>query len=582
MSLSANEVTVSPTLETLPGEFKRIATIAGADIVLPENRFVAVDLATARADGEARTTEGVYFIAAGESEGEAEVCVRTASGSDLLYTEITKTALASPDAGKGAGMVQTTRNISVEEALDLIDGKTLYPSMFGMVAGLGDAGAAANAIALAALRSAAEGIGAGCKVVFSPGVYTLPPEQIMLADNTEWIFAPGAILKLWSTQVVNKDFLIWQQPERMIVRNLQIDASRANQDETDFGADRCGGIVISPQMCLFDGVEVLSSPGKGFAIVSAATQTSIGTDLRNLRGGDCKTQVFTFDANNGTGFFRDCTIAGVRVGETSHAGLALNDGVTDCTINDVVCNVGPGSVWDAVSIRDCSRLRVTNVIGRGGTNGVAFRKLNTDCTDIEIANIRGEDASQSGVLFLAAKRISGDNIIGRNNGAAGVNLARINTGDHRCEDIRLTNVTGVDSRDTPEQDYGILMGGTRRCSVESWTAFGNAVENAWLTTAVNENSYIEWSHEYSASTGEIAANSSADIDVDLTTSRPPFLIEYLSVRSTPPINSGTSSLALYPAGETSFTRSIYRVKVRNLSGTTPHTGTVKVVIGSKK
>lgn len=82
-----------------------LAAEQATDLVLPENRFVAADLATARSDGEAGTVDGTYFIAVGRAEGEAEVRLRTAGGSDLIYTEITKTALASTDPGKGAGLV---------------------------------------------------------------------------------------------------------------------------------------------------------------------------------------------------------------------------------------------------------------------------------------------------------------------------------------------------------------------------------------------------------------------------------------------------------------------------------------------
>lgn len=74
-----------------------------ADLARPENTFVAIDLATARSDGELATVEGVYFRAVGLAEGEMEVRVRTVEGSDLLYSELTKTWFASPDPEKGVG-----------------------------------------------------------------------------------------------------------------------------------------------------------------------------------------------------------------------------------------------------------------------------------------------------------------------------------------------------------------------------------------------------------------------------------------------------------------------------------------------
>lgn len=494
---------------------------------------------------------------------------------------ILKEDIASTDPGKGAALIGTARSITLEQALELIDGKVIYPELLGMVADGGDATAATNAGALAAIRAAAEAIGNGCKVMFAPGVYTLPEQQEMAADDTEWIFAKGAILKLHSTQVVNEDFLIWTSPVGQIVRNLQVDGNRAAQDETTFGADRCAAIVISPDDCLFDGVHVVSSPGKGFGVVSAAGETSRDTHVRNVTGSNCKTQVCIFDANNGTGFFSNCTIDGVNIGETSHAGLAINDGVTDCEIRNVYCNVGAASVWDAVSVRDSSRLKMTNITGVGGNNGVRFQKLNIECADIELLNILGEGASQSGVMFLAAKRIRGANVVGRNNGVAGVNLARITSGDQRCEDIHLTGVTGIDTQATPAQQYGILMGGTRRCSVDAgWTASGNTTADASLITGVNEDSWIEWEQEYTAEISSVAANATVGLDIPLDA---PFVREYLAVRVPLIINSNTSTLALAPTGqEVAFLPTIYQTKVRNQSGTTAHTGTARITIGSKR
>lgn len=66
-----------------------------ADLVLPQNIFVATTVAAAVAAGEAAVAQGTNFKAAGTSEGYVEVRSRTATGSDLLYTEITQAALSS-------------------------------------------------------------------------------------------------------------------------------------------------------------------------------------------------------------------------------------------------------------------------------------------------------------------------------------------------------------------------------------------------------------------------------------------------------------------------------------------------------
>lgn len=118
-----------------------LAAEQATDLVLPENRFVAADLATARSDGEAATTAGTYFIAVGEAEGEAEVRLRTAGGSDLIYTEITKSGLASPDPGKGAALIGVSPN---ETAADVF-AQEVRITTFGAKFDVADHGNIANA-----------------------------------------------------------------------------------------------------------------------------------------------------------------------------------------------------------------------------------------------------------------------------------------------------------------------------------------------------------------------------------------------------------------------------------------------------
>lgn len=92
-----------------------LARDQAASLVTPENRFVAADLLTASAAGEAAVAVGTYFIAVGKAEGEAEVRLRTAGGSELIYTEITKAALNSIDPGKGASLIRLEEGVNVEQ-----------------------------------------------------------------------------------------------------------------------------------------------------------------------------------------------------------------------------------------------------------------------------------------------------------------------------------------------------------------------------------------------------------------------------------------------------------------------------------
>ncbi len=78
----------------------QLAAEQAADLVLPENRFVAADITTAVANGEAATAVGTYFVAAGVAEGEAQTRQRTSGGSTLIYAVMTKAQVESDLATK--------------------------------------------------------------------------------------------------------------------------------------------------------------------------------------------------------------------------------------------------------------------------------------------------------------------------------------------------------------------------------------------------------------------------------------------------------------------------------------------------
>lgn len=93
-----------------------------------ESIFVAADLAAAIAAGESTVDDGAYFKAVSASEAVAEIRVRTAAGSALLYTEVTKAALESTDPDKGAALVKLASGGTVQQAIQWVT-----PEMFGAV-----------------------------------------------------------------------------------------------------------------------------------------------------------------------------------------------------------------------------------------------------------------------------------------------------------------------------------------------------------------------------------------------------------------------------------------------------------------
>lgn len=106
-----------------------------AGLVEPQRRFVATDLAAARAAGEASTAKGAVFLAIGMAEGVAELRLRSSRGSDLVYEEITARGLLA-QGGKLVGLadgaklqeavaVAATPGVLLASAAELLPGSTI-------------------------------------------------------------------------------------------------------------------------------------------------------------------------------------------------------------------------------------------------------------------------------------------------------------------------------------------------------------------------------------------------------------------------------------------------------------------------
>ncbi|WP_288806599.1 right-handed parallel beta-helix repeat-containing protein [uncultured Novosphingobium sp.] len=89
------------------------ASNQAADLVRAENIFVDVPLETA----EASIAAGTYFKLVDSAAGTADVRLRTATGSDLLYTENTASALRSADPVKGAALIGLPDGSSAQDAI---------------------------------------------------------------------------------------------------------------------------------------------------------------------------------------------------------------------------------------------------------------------------------------------------------------------------------------------------------------------------------------------------------------------------------------------------------------------------------
>jgi hypothetical protein len=426
---------------------------------------------------------------------------------------------------------------------------------------------ASTKAAIENLRVLAESLKA--RVVFEAGTYLLPEEVYLDADNTEWVFQPGAILKLHNTQAVTS-FIIFNAPVNQRVVGLTVDANRAAQNRTLFGDDNCAVLVVDADGCAFDKTEVISSPAKGFALVSTPGGTTRNTTITTIRGQDCGDQVVLVDGNNITGLFENVTINGVDVGATGGAGFVLADGVHNIKASNVVADV-QNTLQPAVYIRDSFDLQLSNVRGLRGTNGIQIERLNGFCGRIELENITGEQNQSSGFLLLGAENISAGVVVGRNNGVVGVNVAATG-GGYRSKNIHLGAPVGVDTRGTPAQQYGILIQGADGCTVGKHTAYGNTLKQISIIRANTTNVRADVERIATGTTGSIAAGSEAVVTVNWSTPFEDADIDIVGQN----VAVGTTSLSLSISHLVAVTQNAVQFMVKNLSGTTPYTGTLTV------
>lgn len=362
------------------------------------------------------------------------------------------------------------------------------------------------------MRVAAESIGA--QVYVPAGTYVLPQGVRFDADNTIWTFSQGSLIKLWNTQATN-DFIVFSVPVNQRVKGLRFDANRANQNATLFGIDNCGCIIVDAKNFTIEQTHIVSSPAKGLAVVSSAGGTNENVRITGVTGGDCVMQAVLIDGNNMTGFFKKGICDSVMIGETSHGGLVINDGVYDWQVSNVNCDVN-NNTWDAVAIRDSWDLQLTNVKGHRGRNGVQLSSLNTITKNITMTNIGGDNNNSSSVVLLAVEDITGSNIGGNNNVFASVNIAQTG-GGVRCKNITMTGLRGADTRGgSAVQQYGLHVGGCDNGSFGDGTYFGNVTRDVRINRAVSTNIRSAVVQRFSITTGSVAAGSVATVTITWT------------------------------------------------------------------
>lgn len=389
--------------------------------------------------------------------------------------------LAGPTGASNIGY--GTENVA--GALDRLAAVFMSPATYGVQSvEQGGTDPIAQKAAWESLRAAAESLSA--TVIVEPGTYVLPPEVRLNANNTTWLFKVGAVLKLYDTQVDTKDFLVFWQPVNQKVVGLRFDANRAAQNSAQFGIDKSGCIVVDPTNCQFEYVQIVSSPAKGFAVVGSVGGTVNGISVVGVTGGNCMYQAVLFDGNNMNSTWKGANFLDrVFIGDTGHAGVAINDGVHNLLTGLIICDVN-NTVWDAISIRDCWDIQMATNRGLRGRNGVQVWSLNTLSRRIDLGDSWGEGNSQSGVAITGARDIRGGTCGGRNNAIAGLNIGQRNVSGvlTTSKRVSIANPVGFDDRTTPVQQYGLFVGGADDVSFGSrGTIYGNVTKNVSIIRA---------------------------------------------------------------------------------------------------
>lgn len=433
-------------------------------------------------------------------------------------------------------------------------------------------GVADDTAAFVALRDYAAS--AKARVYIPSGTYILQPATDLAANDTEWHFDSGAILKLSNTQATTS-FITFSSPVNQRVFGMRVDANRTAQDRVIFGEDNCAVLVVNGNKCTFDGVEIISSPAKGFALVSSPNSYTRDISVTNFSAANCGDQALLVDGNNMTGLFERIVISGVRIGATSHAGVALNDGAHSIALSDVISDV-QNNAHDAVSVRDSYDIQMNNIRGRRGRSGIMFERLNGFTGRAELNNVIGEFNNQSGVLFFGAERITAGVVVGRCNGGVGINIAETG-GGFRSKQINISAPSAYDDQSTPTQQYGLVVQGCDDAKIGKVIAFNNTIRNISIIRAATSNIDAEIRTTASGSTGSIAAGDQAVITLSWLS---PFEDAEIDIEAVS-VFVGTTGFSLAVAHVVAVTQTGVQVMVFNRNGTTAQTGTL-TVIGRRK
>jgi hypothetical protein len=445
--------------------------------------------------------------------GAGEIATFRSVGDALLRSDLA----SSSGAGVGSGMVAYAAAAAYPSgSVGAELRKTITPAAYGVkTLEEGATDPTAELAKWETMRLAAKSLKA--RVLIPKGTYVFPAGVRLDADNTDWEFSRGSLIKLWDTQAT-QDFIVISKPVNQKITGLRFDANRANQNRALFGPDRSGCIVVSPDNFKMYDTHIVSSPAKGLSIVGEALGVCRHFVISGVTGGDCGDQAFLLDGNNSTTTWYGGYAGNVDIGTTGHVGMAVNDGVHNVQFGAINCETN-NPAWAAVSVRDCSDLQFSTTRGAYAQNGIEITSLNIRSKRIMLGDMFGEFNGQNGVLINAAINITGGAVGGRNNGAAGLNIAQravAETGAAliTCNNISISSPIGYDDRGVAQQQYGVLVAGADNVVMGKEIAYGNTASNfKVLRAAPSTNVYAQVEKFAAVTIPSIAASSWASVSI---------------------------------------------------------------------
>lgn len=397
-----------------------------------------------------------------------------------------------------------------------------------------EAAAATNAAAFQAALTAATT--RTKRVICGTGKTYWLPTQTQIGAPGVTLDCRGATLKqAGGTHTAN--WLLASECAGFRMVNFKLDGNKANTP--NLHPDAALLTIYNTEDVELDSFTVTASKGKGVAVSSGVS--GAGTKKINIsrgRSSNCDAQCFVVDRSNGVGdagpVCEDVLLDRLMIGDTGHAGVAINDGSRRVKLTNSIIDVN-NAVWDAVSVRGAKHVTIANNTGRRGRNGVQVSVLDAaalargeDARDVILTGNNWEENKQNGALIAGAIGVTVNGDIAKNNdqsgvGGMGFSVTQV-AGVRRASRVTMSSVLAFDDQTVPTQEHGINIAAADGVRVSAPVIWGNVSSNrvrmlAGVTDVqvTGDGSDGATHKRVSASTGVVPASGTVTVTINFTT-----------------------------------------------------------------